>query len=86
MVRRLHGQRLGIYRQALVYTERMAKHLSDIDEDALRAARAKLGTETIKETVNRALRQTGGGDRALVKRSLDRLARAKLAAREDAWR
>lgn len=64
----------------------MAKHLVDIDEDALRAARAKLGTQTIKETVNHALRRAGGGDRALVKRSLDRLARAKFAAREDAWR
>ena len=64
----------------------MAKHLIDIDEDALRAARAGLGTKTIKETVNRALRQAAGGDRARVKRSLDRLARAKLAPREDAWR
>jgi Arc/MetJ family transcription regulator len=64
----------------------VAKHLVDIDEAALRAARAKLGTGTIKETVNRALRQAGGYDRAQVKRSLDRLARAKLAAREDAWR
>ncbi|HZR92131.1 MAG TPA: hypothetical protein VFA44_06960 [Gaiellaceae bacterium] len=64
----------------------MAKHLIDIDEDALRAARAELGTQTIKETVNRALRQAGGGDSARVKRSLDRLARAQLAAREDAWR
>jgi Arc/MetJ family transcription regulator len=69
----------------LVYTERVAKHLIDIDEEALRAARAELGTQTIKETVNRALRQAGG-DRGRVKRSLDRLARAQLAAREDAWR
>lgn len=64
----------------------MAKHLIDIDEDALRAARAELGTQTIKETVNRALRHAGGGDRAQVKRALDRLARARLAARENAWR
>lgn len=64
----------------------MAKHLVDIDEAALRAARVTLGTETIKETVNRALRQVGGADRAQVKRSLDGLARAKLAAREAAWR
>jgi Arc/MetJ family transcription regulator len=59
--------------------------LIDVDEEALRAARAELGTQTIKETVNRALRQAGG-DRGRVKRSLDRLARAQLAAREDAWR
>lgn len=64
----------------------MAKHLIDIDEDALRAARTELGTQTIKETVNRALRQAGDVDRARVKRSLDRLAGAKLADREDAWR
>jgi len=64
----------------------VAKHLVDIDEEALRAARAELGTQTIKETVNRALRQAGGTDRARVKRALDRLACAPLAAREDAWR
>jgi hypothetical protein len=64
----------------------MAKHLVDIDEAALHAARVKLGTGTIKETVNRALRQASGGDRAKLKRSLDRLARANLAPREDAWR
>jgi Arc/MetJ family transcription regulator len=64
----------------------VAKHLIDIDEEALRAARAQLGTQTIKETVNRALRQASGGERWRVKRSLDRLARAQLAAREEAWR
>jgi Arc/MetJ family transcription regulator len=64
----------------------VAKHLIDIDENALRAARAELGTQTIKETVNRALRQAGDVDRERVKRSLDRLARAQLAGREDAWR
>ena len=64
----------------------MAKHLVDIDEAALHAARVRLGTGTIKETVNRALRQAGGGDRARLKRSLDRLARANLSPREDAWR
>ena len=58
----------------------------DIDEDALRAARAELGTQTIKDTVNRALRSVGGGDRASVKRSLDLLARADLRSREEAWR
>lgn len=64
----------------------MGKHLVDIDEDALRAARAELGTETIKETVNRALRRAGGSEGSKVKRSLDLLARAELASREDAWR
>lgn len=64
----------------------MAKHLVDIDEGALRDARSELGTQTIKETVNGALRRVGGSDRTPVRRSLDRLARAGLAAREDAWR
>lgn len=64
----------------------MVKHLVDIDEEALRAARAELGTDTIKETVNRALRRAGGDHGANVKKSLDLLARAELARREDAWR
>ena len=64
----------------------MSKHLVDIDEEALRAARARLGSETIKETVNRALRHAGGEHRRAVKRRLDQLARADLAARERAWR
>jgi Arc/MetJ family transcription regulator len=64
----------------------MSKHLVDIDEEALRAARARLGSETIKETVNRALRQAGDQQREAVKRRLDLLARAELDPREQAWR
>lgn len=64
----------------------MGKHLVDIDEEALRTARAKFGSETIKETVNRALRQAGAEHRQAVKRRLDLLAGADLAAREQAWR
>jgi Arc/MetJ family transcription regulator len=64
----------------------VSKHLVDIDEEALRAARSELGTETIKETVNRALRRAAGSEAAKVTKSLDRLARADLARREDAWR
>jgi hypothetical protein len=64
----------------------VAKHLVDIDEVALRAARARLGTVTIKETVNRALRDAGGRRQDAVKKRLDLLARATLVAREDAWR
>ncbi len=33
------------------------KHLVDLDEDALGSARAALGTGTIKDTVNTALRR-----------------------------
>jgi Arc/MetJ family transcription regulator len=64
----------------------MAKHLVDIDESALRAARARLGSKTIKETVNRALRETGDEHRRSVSRRLDALASADLEARERAWR
>jgi len=64
----------------------MGKHLVDIDEQALRAAQTKLGTETIKETVNRALRHVSGAERDTVKRRLDLLARADLAPREESWR
>jgi Arc/MetJ family transcription regulator len=64
----------------------MSKHLVDIDERALRAARAELGTRTIKETVNRALHQAGRDRDDAVRKSLDALARGDLASREDAWR
>jgi hypothetical protein len=64
----------------------MAKHLVDIDEQALRNARAQLGAGTIKETVNRALRLAGGDREDAVKRRLDALAHADLTPREQAWR
>jgi hypothetical protein len=64
----------------------MAKHLVDIDEQALRDARVQLGAGTIKETVNRALRLVGGEHSAAVTERLDTLAHADLAPREQAWR
>ena len=64
----------------------MAKHLVDIDEEALGAARAELGTQTIRDTVNEALCRAAGKRSAEVKRSLDRLARLELDDRNDAWR
>lgn len=42
-------------RTVRVYPRRVTKRLVDIDDDALSAARAALGTATIKDTVNRAL-------------------------------
>jgi Arc/MetJ family transcription regulator len=63
----------------------MSKHLVDIDEEALHAARAELGTETIKETVNQALRRAGAEHRQAVKKRLDVLAAAGLLSREQAW-
>jgi hypothetical protein len=64
----------------------MSKHLVDIDETALIAARAELGTRTIKETINQALRLVGGDRERKVKEALDWLASREFAPREDAWR
>jgi Arc/MetJ family transcription regulator len=70
----------------MVYTELVAKHLVDIDEQALADARVRLGVVTIKDTVNRALRLAGEDRGATVKARLDALAQADLAPREQAWR
>jgi Arc/MetJ family transcription regulator len=64
----------------------MSKHLVDLDEAALAAAKAELGTDTIKDTVNAALRRAGRGYQHRVKQSLAVLAKANLADRADAWR
>jgi Arc/MetJ family transcription regulator len=64
----------------------VAKHLIDLDEDALGAARAELGTTTIKDTVNEALRRATGQRERQVALALDVLADAQLDDRVDAWR
>lgn len=64
----------------------MAKHLIDLDEDALGGARAELGTTTIKDTVNEALRRTTAKREREVAAALDVLADAQLDDRADAWR
>lgn len=64
----------------------MAKHLVDIDEEALRSARHGLGTATIKETVNLALQRAGSEHPVDVARKLDTLARLSVSDRDDAWR
>lgn len=64
----------------------MAKHLIDLDEDALGAARAELGTATIKDTVNEALRRATALRQREVCKALDALADARLDDRADAWR
>lgn len=69
-----------------VYTPTIAKHLIDLDEDRLGAARAELGTATIKATVNEALRLASADRAGRVARSLDVLAGADLGERGDAWR
>ena len=64
----------------------MGKHLIDLDEQALAAARARLGTSTIKDTVNASLRRAGESRRADVVAALATLGDADLVDREQAWR
>ena len=64
----------------------MAKHLVDLDEEALGAARAELGTRTIKETVNETLRRAILDRDRRVASALDVLADAHLEDRAEAWR
>ena len=64
----------------------MSKHLVDLDERALSAARAELGTTTIKDTVNEALRRASEQRAPRVTAGLDALAGAELQDRDDAWR
>jgi Arc/MetJ family transcription regulator len=64
------------------------KHLVDIDDDVLEAARRRLGTATMKDTVNTALRLAAdeADQRADVSEALDKLAAFDFADREQAWR
>jgi Arc/MetJ family transcription regulator len=64
----------------------MPKRLVDIDETALASAQAELGTASMKETVNEALRRAGAGRDSKVREALDRLGRRQLPPREEAWR
>ena len=64
----------------------MGKHLIDLDEDNLQAARAELGTTTIRATVNEALRRAGSDRERRVGHALEILGRADLDDRADAWR
>ena len=64
----------------------MAKRLVDIDEKALAAAKAELGTRTLKDTVNEALRRAAPTRDRRVRKSLETLAKARLMDRSAAWR
>ena len=64
----------------------MSKHLIDVDEHALSAARAELGTTAIKDTVNEALRRATSERSQRINHAFDVLARADLEDREQAWR
>ncbi len=79
--------RLRVYTdRPTVYTVGVAKHLVDLDEEMLDSARAELGTTTIKDTVNEALRRATSRREHSVAVALDVLARAHLDDRADAWR
>ncbi len=64
----------------------MTKHLVDIDDAMLAAARAELGTTTLKETVNQSLRLAAATRDRRVTRALDTLAQGEFDDREAAWR
>ncbi|MCY3949636.1 MAG: hypothetical protein OXF61_10585 [Acidimicrobiaceae bacterium] len=64
----------------------MGKHLIDLDEAALSAARAELGTDTIKATVNTALRAACASRDERIAAALDTLASFRFEHRERAWR
>ncbi len=64
----------------------MTKRLVDIDDDTLGAARAELGTRTLKDTVNEALRRAASTRDQRVSLALDTLASAEIGDREEAWR
>jgi Arc/MetJ family transcription regulator len=78
--------RRRIYARSCVYTGVMTKHLVDLDDSALGAARAELGTATIKDTVNEALRRVIAGRDERIRDALDVLASGPDDDRKDAWR
>ena len=65
------------------------KHLIDLDEEALARARAHLGTTTIKDTVNEALRRLLDDRDARLTAAIDALAELNdlldVRDRAEAW-
>ncbi len=64
----------------------VTKRLVAIDDDTLRAAQAELGTTTLKDTVNVALRRVAEARSAVLERRLTSLASHELLDRAEAWR
>ncbi|MGI8610361.1 MAG: hypothetical protein ACR2MY_14255 [Candidatus Dormibacteria bacterium] len=64
----------------------MSKHLVDIDDEILGNARARLGTASIKETVNEALRRASEIETERMVKALDTLGGVHLEDRGLAWR
>lgn len=69
-----------------MYTDVVTKRLVDIDDTALDGARTSLGTHTIKDTVNEALRLAGEAREAALDNAFAVLADADLDDRAAAWR
>lgn len=78
--------RAHIYVAESIYTGAVAKHLVDLDEEALSKAQAELGTTTIKDTVNLALERATSSRHRRVVAALDILASTDLGDRSEAWR
>ena len=77
----------GVYTNGSAgYILRMTKRLIDVDDDALDAARAHLGTRTIKDTVNEALRNAARQRSTELASALSVLADVDLDDRSAAWR
>lgn len=63
------------------------KRLIDVDDESLEAARSKLGTSTIKDTVNAALRLVANSPTdAELKAAIDTLASIEFDDRRHGWR
>ncbi|WP_236791182.1 type II toxin-antitoxin system VapB family antitoxin [Amycolatopsis sp. GM8] len=63
------------------------KRLIDVDDESLEAARSKLGTSTIKDTVNAALRLAANSPtHAEFEAAIDTLAAVQFDDRQQAWR
>jgi len=68
------------------YTAPVTKRLIDVDDDVLESARTHLGTATIKETVNTALRMVAEDRSAGLADAFRVLADIPLDDRTSAWR
>lgn len=64
----------------------MTKRLVEIDDNLLQLAKAELQADTIKDTVNEALRRVADERIARVDKALAYLATLPPFNREDAWR
>jgi Arc/MetJ family transcription regulator len=85
-VGRCHSGLAYIFRRYGYILAIVTKRLIDVDDDALDAARAQLGTRTIKDTVNEALREAARQRSTQLSNALFVLADANLDDRSTAWR